>query len=140
MDTFIAEEICEPKEEVKLSDSSVSTSISEVKRGVFWVVNNRLIAYPFREGSFLEGVAKSGNTYNHKKLWNLLKISNKPFDHYPRGRVDATSSGKARIYLSPHINQEKWLSEIKTAFNIKVEQCRVIEDHSAHYRCHLDRT
>lgn len=136
---LITKGTCGSRGEKRLSNGSADASISEAKRGVFWVVNDQLIAYPFREGSFLEGVAKSENTYNHKKLWELLKISNKPFDHYPRGRVDVASSGKAIIYLSPHINQGKWLPEIKTAFNIKSEQCRTIEDHSAHYRCHLDR-
>ena len=39
---------------------------------------------------FSEGVAKSGNTYNHKKLWNEIKPRgcNKPYNYYPRGRVD----------------------------------------------------
>lgn len=42
-------------------------SAKEMSRGVFWIVDDELLAFPFME-KFLEGVAKSGNTYNHKKL------------------------------------------------------------------------
>lgn len=47
-------------------------SAKEMSRGVFWIIDGELLAFPFMEDS-LEGVAKSGNTYNHKKLWNDIK-------------------------------------------------------------------
>ena len=107
-------------------------------RGVFWVIDGELFAYPFREGLHAGGVAKSGNTYNHEGLWAELRISGRPFDHYPRGRVDVSSRGKTTIYVSPHLNDEGWLREIRDAFGVAGDQCRVIEDHSPHYRCSLD--
>jgi hypothetical protein len=68
------------------------------KRGVFWIIDGELITFPFDETS-TEGVAKSGKTYNHKLLWEHIKPCNKPFDYYPRGRVEYNSKGKAIIYM-----------------------------------------
>ncbi len=106
------------------------------KRGVFWIVDGELIAFPFDEKA-THGVAKSGNTYNHKLLWEHIKPCNKPYDYYPRGRVDYNAKGKAVIYMSPHIEQ-KHIQKIKAAFGITSEP--VIRcDHSEHYKCYLDR-
>ena len=38
-----------------------------MKKGVFWIVDGRLLAFPFGS-SFPEGTAKSGDTYNHRLL------------------------------------------------------------------------
>ena len=45
------------------------------KRGVFWIVDGELIAYPFDDGA-TKGVAKSGKTFNHKLLWEHIKPCN----------------------------------------------------------------
>ena len=37
----------------------------EASRGVFWVIEDKLFAFPFIENS-TQGLAKSGLTYNHK--------------------------------------------------------------------------
>ena len=52
------------------------------KRGVFWIVDGELIAVPFDEKA-TQGVAKSGNTYNHKLLWEHIKPCNKTYDITP---------------------------------------------------------
>ncbi len=63
-------------------------------RGVFWVVDEKLLAFPFCPDHPLvpfypEGIAKSGVTYNHEKLWNtLFGKKAKPYNYYPRGRVE----------------------------------------------------
>lgn len=106
--------------------------------GVFWIVEDKLLAFPFRKGIHSHGIAKSGNTYNHEKLWEELKISSKPFDYYPRGRVHVSDAGRVTIYISPHIDKDRWMSEIKTAFDIVGNSFQIREDHSRHYRCHLD--
>ena len=106
------------------------------KRGVFWIVDGELIAYPFDE-SATEGVTKSGNTFNHKLLWEHIKPCNKPFDYYPRGRVDFNANGKAVIYMNPHI-EDKYIKEIITDFGITSEPI-VRYDCSEHYKCYLDR-
>ena len=106
------------------------------KRGVFWIVDDNLIAYPFDENA-TEGIAKSGNTFNHKLLWQHIRPCNKPFDYYPRGRVDYNAKGKAVIYMNPRI-EDKYVAEIKTVFGITTEPI-IRYDHSEHYKCYLDR-
>ena len=106
-------------------------------RGVFWIVENKLMAYPFNE-NYKEGISKSSKTYNHKKLWKYVrpKGCNNAFDYYPRGRVEYTGKGKAVIYMSPHVDCS-FISEIIEAFEL---ECNPIikYDHSSHYHCYLD--
>ena len=106
------------------------------KRGVFWIVDGKLLAFPFDETA-IDGVAKSGATYNHKLLWEHLKPCNKPFNHYPRGRVEYTAKGKAIIYMNPNIREE-YIAVIKTAFGITTEP-EIRYDFSEHYKCFLDK-
>ncbi|SFW22332.1 hypothetical protein [Ruminococcus flavefaciens] len=109
-----------------------------MKRGVFWLIDGKLSCYSF-DGSITEGISKSGNTYNHKKLWEHLRLcgSKVGFDYYPRGRVEITAKGKAVIYMSPHIGGE-YVPEICKAFEI--DNTPIIKyDHSEHYHCYLDK-
>lgn len=105
-------------------------------KGVFWVVDNELLAYPF-DGKIKEGIEKSGDTYNHKMLWNYLKPYNKSFDYYPRGRVDINSKGIAIIYMNYNID-EKFIPKIKDVFKITSEPI-LRYDYSNHYKCYLDK-
>ena len=110
------------------------------KKGVFWIVRKdgeeTLLAFPFREGDVI-GVSKSGDTYNHRLLWEHVRPpgSNRPYDYYPRGRVEITKQGKAIIYMSPHV-PERFIPEIMEAFGITGKP-RIHYDFSRHYRCHL---
>ena len=106
------------------------------KKGVFWIVDGSLFAFPFDETA-TEGVAKTGDTFNHKLLWEHVKPCNKPFDYYPRGRVDCSSKGVAIIYMNPNI-EDKHISEIVAVFGITTEPV-IRYDFSEHYKCHLDR-
>ena len=106
------------------------------KRGVFWIVEGKLLAFPFDEMAAV-GVAKAGGTYNHKLLWEQVKPCNKPFDHYPRGRVEYSAKGKAIIYMNPNIGKE-YIAEIRTSFGITTEP-GIRYDFSEHYKCFLDR-
>lgn len=81
------------------------------------IVDGELISFPFDEFA-TEGIAKSGKTYNHKLLWDFIKPRNKPFDYYPRGRVDYNAKGKAIIYMNPNISAE-YIDKIKTAFGMR---------------------
>ncbi len=105
------------------------------KRGVFWIVEGAVLAFPFDETA-AGGVARSEKTFNHKLLWECVKPCNKPWNYYPRGRVEYTAKGKAIIYLNPHV-EEKYIAEIKTAFGIKTDP-EIRYDHSRHYKCDLD--
>lgn len=112
-------------------------SSKELSRGIFWDVNGELLAFPFVEDN-LTGIAKSGNTYNHKKLWPFVKPKgcNKLYNYYPRGRVEINNKGKVIIYMNPNVS-ESLLSEIKIEFGI-ITDPRIIYDNSNHYKCYLD--
>lgn len=107
-------------------------------RGVFWVVDGKLLAFPFREGAQM-GIAKSGNTYNHRLLWEHVKPHGckKPFDYYPRGRVEISRQGVPILYVNPNVS-ETLLAETVARFEI-TDQPLLRWDHSRHYFCYLDR-
>jgi len=106
--------------------------------GVFWLVEDELLAFPFDKSIYREAVAKSGRTYNHKKLWQLVKPKgcNKPFYYYPRGRVVIIRGDRPVIYMNPNID-EKHVTEIIEAFNLQIEPA-IRYDYSEHYKCYLD--
>ena len=108
-----------------------------MKKGVFWIIENRLYSFPFNGGEAI-GVAKSGDTFNHKKLWDHVKPKgcNKPYNYYPRGRVEVTNKGKPVIYMNPNVACSS-IKDIKNDFEISEEVC-VQYDYSEHYKCFLD--
>ena len=115
----------------------ISAMAKEPCRGVFWVINDELLAFPFY-GDAAEGIAKSGNTYNHKKLWDSIRPSgiNKPYNYYPRGRVDIDNKGRSVIYMNPNV-PDNLLPDIKTEFGIRNDPI-IRYDYSDHYKCYLD--
>ena len=93
--------------------------------------------------------SKSGNTYNHKKLWEeeiknnskYRPYNKKDYDYYPRGRVEI-SNNRATIFLNPHINDPRFIDLIKQNFGLfpyNIPDIRVITDGSEHYECFLDK-
>lgn len=110
----------------------------ESNNGVFWIVDDELLSYPFGSVNSVYGIAKSGDTYNHKRLWNELNISKKAYNYYPRGRVDWDSQNRATIYLNPNID-DSYIASIKQEFGIRPsDECRIEYDYSNHYKCYLD--
>jgi len=109
----------------------------ETTRGVFWVIDGDLLAFPFTD-DYLGGVAKSGDTYNHKKLWSEVKPrgTNVPYNYFPRGRVHITNRGQAQVFMNPTID-ESMISEIKTKFGLR-EDPIIQYDHSQHYKCYYE--
>ena len=106
-------------------------------RGVFWVVGGELLAFPFRSG-VPYGVAKAGNTYNHRLLWDHVKPRGcrKPFDYYPRGRIEITRQGVPILYMNPN-TPTALLPKIMECFELPTPPV-IRLDHSDHYRCYLD--
>lgn len=86
----------------------ISRKGDDMKQGVFWVIDNNLLAIPFDKSKYTDGIAKSGDTYNHEKLWKYVKPQNcnKPYNYYPRGRVVKGTKSKAIIYMNPNITNE----------------------------------
>lgn len=115
----------------------IESMSKEMSRGVFWIIDGELLAFPFYDDSAV-GIAKSGNTYNHKKLWSEIKPKgcNKPYNYYPRGRVDISNKGKAIIYMNPNID-ESLIPLIKSEFGI-IDNPVIRYDNSQHYKCYLD--
>lgn len=109
----------------------------DASRGVFWVIDDSLLAFPFNEDDGV-GIAKSGQTYNHKKLWDHIrpKGCNVSFDYYPRGRVEFNGQGKPIIYMNPNIDKS-WIPIIKVQFGLR-EDPKIFYDNSQHYKCYLD--
>ena len=119
---------------MKMHSKSNATKMS---RGVFWIINDEFLAFPFTD-EYSEGIAKSGNTYNHKKLWNEIKPKgcNKPYNYYPRGRVEISNKGKPIIYMDPNVD-DSFIPLIRTEFGLR-ESPTIRYDTSQHYKCYLD--
>ena len=104
-----------------------------MNHGLFWVIEGQLLAIPFNKSIFPEAIAKSGNTYNHKKLWPFVKpqTCNKPYDYYPRGRVQVNKRGVAYIYLNPSILA--YVTDVIDFFELEPNTF-VKVDNSSHYQ------
>ena len=89
-------------------------------RGVFWLIDGELLAVPYDDSSSV-GISKSGNNYNHKLLWEHVepRKCNKPFNYYPRGRVELNNKGEPGVYMNPNISEE-FIPTIMDIFEIKV--------------------
>ena len=113
------------------------TAAKEESRGVFWVIDGDLLAFPFVPGS-TSGVSKSGLTYNYKNLWPDIKPrgNNKNFDYYPRGRVEFNGQGKPIVYMNPNID-ESLIPDIKVEFGLRSDT-EIRYDNRQHYKCYLD--
>ena len=129
----------------------------ELYQGIFWIVdedyleNNKSYCYLIPSDSNgnvdAEGLnlnAKSGSTYNHEKVWSLMSSKlthNKPYNYYPRGRVQIANS-KAVIYMNPNICYDEAIEFIKNEFNLNshngIKKVIVKADGSSHYKCYLD--
>ena len=109
------------------------------KRGVFWLIDDgELLACTYEENSVF-GVSKSGNNYNHRLLWDHVKPlgCNKPYNYYPRGRVEISNKGKPIVYMNCNIGEDS-LKLIMEAFELE-EIPKVHYDGSEHYKCFQDR-
>ena len=130
---------------------------SELYKGIFWIVDEENIEKN-KDYCFLiptspdgvvtslrgEGIAKSGNTYNHEAVWKSLDIRfthRLPYNYYPRGRVEINNS-IAKIFLNGNINYEEVTDFIKSEFNLTkhngIKEVKVITDNSKHYLCYID--
>ena len=148
-------------EEIKLSEE---VEAKQLCSGIFWILSDcydlsdyELLTFnipcdpdgnPNNTHSIVLN-SKSGNTYNHKKLWESEVKNNrkyrpynkKSYDYYPRGRIEI-SNNRAVIYLNPHINKPDFIDIIKQNFGLfpcNISEVRIIADGSDHYQCFLDR-
>ena len=108
-----------------------------MKKGVFWLIDEDLLTIQYSE-DVTEGLSKSGENYNHKLLWDLVKPvgCNKPYDYYPRGRVETSNKGKPLVYMNINIGPE-YIPLIMERFDLP-EVPKIHYDGSEHYKCHFD--
>ena len=90
------------------------------------------------DGNINFGVAKSGNNYNHKLLWDHVKPKkcNKPYYYYPRGRLEFSNKGKPLLYMNINIGEE-FIPIIMAQFGLN-DKPIIHYDGSKHYKCYLD--
>ena len=111
----------------------------EPSKGVFWLIDGEIFAFPFYDSYQGQGIAKTGGTFNHKKLWLEVRpqhYSKLPYNYFPRGRVDFTNKGQSIIYLNPNIDSSS-IADIKSKFGLR-DDPKIRYDYSEHYRCYLD--
>lgn len=120
-----------------LNTSEMEKSMSDYIRGVFWLIEGEILAVPF-DSNIDFGVAKSGNNYNHKLLWEHVKPKkcNKPYYYYPRGRLEFSNKGKPLLYMNINIGEE-FIPIIMEQFGLK-DKPIIHYDGSKHYKCYLD--
>ena len=126
--------------------------MDKLYRGIFWIKdldnlennsdylfkiqtneNGDALNYPFPLNS------KNGNDYVHKETWAMLPFNltkNKPFDYYPRGRVEIKHK-EALLYINPILNEERIINYLKREYCL--EDVKIILDFHEHYKCNFDR-
>ena len=106
-------------------------------KGVFWLIDDELLTVLYDENAVF-GIAKSGSNYNHRLLWDHVKPKrcNKPYDYYPRGRVETGNKGRPVIYMNRNIGDE-YIPQIMERFGLS-ESPIIHYDGSEHYRSHID--
>ena len=132
--------------------------MTELYNGIFWIteLDNRdaeqlIFRIPVTpagkviEPEKLDLNSKNVDNYNHRLLWEKLskKITqNKPYNYYPRGRVEI-KRGKAVIYANPNICCEELINLLVERFGLTKEnginEVNLKPDGSDHYKCYLDR-
>ena len=124
------------------------------KKGIFWIADRKNLQnnepYLFRIPVDSVGVpcfltpipplnSKNGDHYNHKKTWEEYVSAElrggKPYNYYPRGRVEIKGKGKAKIFLNPDIATDEIIAYIVEKFRLQQRAVNVIADGSRHYHC-----
>ena len=123
-----------------------------VKKGIFWIVDRENLQnnepYLFRipvdyagAPCFLASIpplnSKNCDNYTHKKTWDRYVPAElrrgKPYNYYPRGRVEIKDREKAKIFLNPDIATDEVIAYIIEKFRLQYRTVKVIADGSRHY-------
>lgn len=130
---------------------------TQLQRGIFWItdvedISSSKLYFTIPCNSSGENVydlsteftSRNGISYNHENTWKKLDsktTGNKPFNYYPRGRVEIRN-GKATIYCSPYIYGEELKKWCIDKFNLTkpngITKIVMNADNSEHYHCYLD--
>lgn len=130
---------------------------NELYKGVFWIKDindlyassNLMFQIPCNADGDSDlivsnGASKTGNTYNHERLWKTLSkelTDSKPFNYYPRGRVEIRN-GVADIFVNPNLFTEEVKKFLISEYHLNpqngIKKIRFHADSSEHYKCYLD--
>lgn len=133
------------------------TEDKDLHRGIFWVKDIddisgsaiHVTADCDSQGNNLgnnqmDFTSYDGLSYNHENTWKKLGSNitdNKPFDYFPRGRVEIRN-GKAIIFCSPYIYSDELKNWCIDNFNLTehngIKKVDMKADNSSHYNCYLD--
>ena len=124
------------------------------KKGIFWIVDREnlqsnepyLFCIPVdRMGAPIAGApipplnSKHGDNYKHKKTWEEYLPAalrrGKPYNFYPRGRVEIKDAQNAIVFLNPVLAAEDVVAYLKEQFCLENRVLKIVADGSAHYRC-----
>ena len=130
--------------------------MDRLQRGIFWIKDTEgfsdtvvVKAECDANGVFIELpnmslLSRSGEEFNHQAAWNTFpkqKTENKPYNYYPRGRVQI-KNGYAVIYANANIISDKLRKWAVGEFNLSKENginnAILKADMSNHYLCYLD--
>lgn len=135
------------------------TEDTQLYKGIFWIIdlddiesNQLYFQIPVDMNGNIDADfdrmrlnSKNMDNYNHQAVWKSLsskETHNKPFDYYPRGRVEI-ANGKATVYANPNICTSSVVDWLVSKFNLNshngINKVNVIPDNSVHYRCYLDQ-
>jgi hypothetical protein len=122
-----------------------------MKKGLFWVVgdNDERFLLTFaaecdkngqRIGDTPAFNSKKGDNFSHQSSWldaaknQPGRVKNKPWDYYPRGRVEITN-GTATVYFNPILQYWKGFStSVVLLFGISDLPIVMTPDYSVHYK------
>lgn len=115
-------------------------------KGIFWCYKGFYEEYYFytvkvrcdTNGTPLESIeftSKSGDNFNHKVEWEKRGKIGKPYNYYPRGRIEIRN-GKIKIYANPILIADSVVQcHIIEHFELEDEKTKIkwIPDYSTHY-------
>ena len=113
-------------------------------KGIFWLIDGAICSIKTEcsdDGAPVspdtQFSSKSGNNFNHKAEWQFLSSTvthNKPYNYYPRGRVEIKRSA-IRIFITPSLFTDDILNQIISVFDLVSQKAKIkiICDGSRHY-------
>lgn len=133
--------------------------MNNLYKGVFWIKDTEtpevssvsVKALCDTQGNFIDKssidpdtLSKNKTNFNHQKVWQTLDkciTGNKPYNYYPRGRVEI-KSGKAVIYANVSIATEGLKNWVISAFNLTesngIKSVILKADGSNHYKSYAE--
>jgi len=124
-------------------------------KGIFWITDKENLHHndkylikikTDRQGTIIDYDlplnSRNRDNYAHKETWKNLPYEltrNKPFDYYPRGRIEIRK-GKCIIYINLLINTDRVISYLIKEFELlTVNDISVINDNSNHYKSNIQK-